>query len=550
VWLKWTIPLTVCVAGLLGAWAAPVIDTPTPAGHISLVSRHMATLSGADRPFVRYLSWYPTDATLLETRQRVLRWWIHQMSFSPGVSLPVEVAGSNGRLWAVDLRDYRWNAQGWRAMALREPFLREPLIPTEETEELRRAVGSKQDPKTFHAEIVVRADWFFRETVETDRSTAYYDLLYGRFRFGDGGVEKVKKTVKQKVTKEWPGGPDAKGIVHAKGTKYTVEEDVEVEEDVKSPAGFRDFPKDEKDWEKAFGIDWTKTFSKETQIDLDYGAVTEGGKDLRSAGSIVALQNRLLVSLQGPFGGTMISYDVEETTGDRDYAEQFPDLPFKVRDKTIVADASEMLAYLPNGGQAALLVNAQRKRVEFAGQKVAVDHADKRNEGGKDILNMNIGVRTPGSCVICHGPASGYILPKNLLEEVLKKGIDLRIKDREVKNRTEQFYLRWEKRILPWREPYEALVEATTKDKDGNPFTVIQLVKEFQEFRNDYDAPVNATRAAAELGVPVDLLKQVAARSTKLRPGQLVRDMEIPRRTFEVDVFRELVLHYDAGKKK
>ena len=47
---------------------------------------------------------------------------------------------------------------------------------------LRKAIEVDQDPKTLHAEAIVRADWFFRETMESVRSPSYYDLLFANQR--------------------------------------------------------------------------------------------------------------------------------------------------------------------------------------------------------------------------------------------------------------------------------------------------------------------------------------------------------------------------------
>ena len=112
----------------------------------------------------------------------------------------------------------------------------------------------------------------------------------------------------------------------------------------------RNFPRDETDWNRAFGVDLVKTFAKDTEVDLDFGAVVAGGRDHPGVGSIVALNNRLVVTVQGPYGAAMKTFDVTETSGRKDYSETliFAGGKFKKgKGAVAVNDGGELLAYLP-----------------------------------------------------------------------------------------------------------------------------------------------------------------------------------------------------------
>lgn len=524
-----------------------------------------------DWPYIRFFSWNGVPEKYYDDDRRVFSWWMNQLSFKQGYAVPYDVPGTKGRLQYVDIRSYGWNFASFQSVAEREPFCREEQgigtggtqflqelkgaqpeavllaksVPTV-AEFLRQAVGVPVSDAVvgkdkFPLEALVWAPWFFRETIESDRSPSYYDLLFSKDRFlvtGKGGTEVVKKT--RKIEKIWPGGVDAVGKFYPVGTKYHVDE--EYEETVVSKGAFKfvDFPKNEKDWEKAFGIDVAKQFAKDQKIDIDYGAVVEGGQDIPNRGSVVSLHNRLLVTIPTPSGGVaMKTFDVAETTGERDFVEQAPKLPFG----EITFDAGELLAYLPNGGLAALLTNAKGDRLETADNRFAKDGSDTK---------MDARVRNPGSCVICHAPAGGYILPRNLIEEMLKTGIDLKVKDKEKRDRIEAFYLGWEGKIKAYTTPYEELIVKTTRNKldpASKGWTGAQLSAKFLQFRNWYDDPVTVEQAAVEMGLEVGAFKVLCLKSPKARLNQLVRGMPIPRRTWDVDTFREAGLFLSAQQK-
>lgn len=408
---------------------------------------------------------------------------------------------------------------------------------------------------------MVNAAWLLRETVESDRSQSYYDLLFSFKRYGenqpkkpegrpppagqDGTVLVIRGqrllTVRrsevgesEEIVERVPGTNELKTVGRGPGG-------AERERADPLPAGSREnFPANIKDWEEAFGIDLSKDFARKEKLDFDYGAVAEGGLNNPKLGSMVALNDRLIVTQPAASGKiTMRSFDVEENTGAKDFVERTPDLPFEIKDNKVVSDAGELLAYLPNGGQAAMLINAKGDRVEIAGTKVANDTADRR---------MNPGVRNPGSCVICHAPEGGYIVPRNLVETMTADGVDTKIKDRDKLNRFRGFYFNWKKRIAPFREDYVELIVQATKRGKGEGWTTARFVKEFQEERNRYDDPVTAAQAAIELGYNDEQVKAAAARSPSARQSILNRGGTVPRKTWEKTVYRDLQNRMSIGE--
>lgn len=557
--------LMVAVALTLGQQqpqAAPGVvraDIANPDYHCKLAVQHLSTVvPKADWPYTRFVSLYHLQRPAVDFRKRpleifarassdgeaqrlrrVLSWWVQQLSFETFATLPREVPGSDGRLLRLDIRDYRWTAAGWAAVAERDPYFGEPWVEHEHAEFLRNAVGygvpdKLVKQKRFPIIAVVRADFLFRDTIETDRSTSYYDLLFSQQRFAGGAKRKVERIY------DHPGGPfrypdGSFGPVAAPG-KYRVEADEP------GDVAFVDFPKDETDWQKAFGIDQSAKFLREQKLNLRAGAIVPGSRDDPIKGSIVALNNRVVELHPTPTGRDALkTFDAKETAGQRDFLEKSPEVA--VGD--ITTDAGELLAPLPNGGQAGLLIDGKGKRLEIAATTFAHNKVDSRF----------IDVRTFHGCMACHGPDSGFIMPRSLTEEMLKEGIDVRIKDRAKLLAFKAFFSSLDARAKAWRGPYEALIQQTTKDARGQPWKPAELTRAFLQERDRYDDPVTPQRAADELGVPVGVLKLVAVKSPLVRLNKLVQGQAIPRRVWEAEIYREaaLILTYERypqrGKK-
>jgi hypothetical protein len=478
---------------------------PSPNSHIQLAARHLTTLvtvhdelvnKGAKPDYkyksIRYLSFYSIPQEQLQRFRKVMWFWLNNLSFSPDVAIPEEVPESDGRLFYFYLEDYGWNIASWQRVARREPYFREPFIENKHTEYVRRVLDLKQDSQTLHAESIVRADWLFRETVESDRSQSYYDLLFSSQRFPGRDPYFVGDKEYPPGWYRKPGSPD-----------------------------FVDFPKNEKEWQTAFGVDVIDKFVKTLKFEAKNGAVVAGHLDDPEKGSFVAQNNRLLERVRSVFGAYWKTYDVNETSGEHDFSENFKSRP-KV--------AGELITNLPNGGQAYLLINGEQNRIDVADNRNANDRMDTRD----------LRVRTPGSCVICH--ESGIIKPRNKFEEDRLAGIQLRFKDKADERNVMAFFMNWGYKISDDQNTYSKLVSRTSGFKPP------ENAAAFKQFRDYYDYPIDAETAAREMGVPVEVMKLASRKSPKTRPLELLRGQKIPRRTWEVDIYRELQLLHNAGK--
>jgi len=450
------------------------------------------------KPYVRFLSWQNyAGSPDLEQRTRIMRFWINSLHLESDPEFPRELAGSNGLLSYIDLRDYGWTPAAWLAVAQREPYFRQPAVSSGAAQFIRVVIGANQDPNTFHAVGIVRADWFFRETVELDRSPAYYDLLFAKQRHPDG-TETEERIIDHKG-----GWLEASGQVVEPG-RYSI----------KVPKGskFVDFPKTEGDVEKALGVDGIRAFIKTSGINLQHGAVVEGGE---KGNSVVARQNRLLERTNGPIGYYWKTFDVKETSGKRDFAETLH--------KDFAFDAGEILFRLPGGGQGGLLVDSGGNVLNVADNRFAIDGSDS-----KDVR-----VRNPGSCMVCH--ESGIIKPANLIEEMLKSGVDIKFKDKKESRDARSFFLGWESKLINDQQEYAGFIKRTSG------YSPAENSRHFKAFRDSYDGSVSLDGAARECGVPVPVLLAAARKSLKARVLNLCQGISCPRRTFESDVYPELV---------
>lgn len=484
----------------------------SPDAHARMVAEFLSdankSVAQADKPYLRFLSYYHLAGNPdVENRLRTMRFWINSLHFESDAEFPREVPNSDGLLYWVDLRDYGWTSAAWAAVAQREPYFREPAINTGPAEFIRRVIGTTQNEKTLHVEGIVRGDWFFRETVELDRSPAYYDLLFAKQRHPDEEYTETKVI-------DWKGGYSEYSKQVVAPGRYTIEAKG-------TRAGkFVDFPKNEGDVEKVLGVDTVRNFIKESRINLQHGAVVEGGE---KGTSIVARQNRLLERTLGPIGWYYKTFDVKETAGRRDFAETL--------NKDFEFDAGEILFRLPAGGQGGLLVNSKGTVLNVADNRFATDNSD---------IRLDARVRNYGSCAVCH--ESGIIKPKNLIEEMMRAGVDIKFKDKRDARDARAFFTQWESKLVNDQVEYMAFIKRTSG------FTPAENAKNFKQFRDAYDAPVDAQKAAAECGVSLRVFLQAAARSTKARVLNLVQGITMPRRTWESDGYPEATKLLSARK--
>jgi hypothetical protein len=490
-------------------WA---VSPPSADDHAQLLYRYMQIV-GDDASYLRGLSFYNyAENKQLEKRVKSQRFWINQLHLESGLSFAKVVPGSNNLLYVIDIREFGWSRESWQAIARREPYFREPAIDSATAILLRKCIGVEQDPKSLHAEAIVRADWFFRDTFEADRSPSYYDALFAKFRFTKGKITTETKEVTPATTR----------IVRNEYGQFVQETVPAVTETVaKRTGGFVDFPKDETDFEKVFAVDKFLEHLKEFKIDTRHGAVVEG---MEKGVSIVARQNRLVQRIQTNTGSYYKTFDVKETSGKRDFAETL--------NKDFEFDAGEILADLPAGGFGALLVDNKGKIVQVADNRFATDTSD---------ITYDARVRTPGSCFICH--EQKFIKPKNLVEEMTKAGVDIFFKRKEDAVSTRAFFLDWEDKLEQEQARFSKIISRTSGFKAG------ENAASLKAWRDEYDAPVTLKIAAVEMGLSEADFKMIARLSTKARINMLLRGISMPRKTWEVDGYKEMILQQNASKK-
>lgn len=532
-------------------------------GHVVKALDYMLKrVPAGDRYYTRFFSLYDqSDPSYLRSLWKLGNFWNHQMSFDEYWHLVRPVPGSGNSLFAFDLRDFCWNSPAWAAVAAREPRFRQPWVHFKAAEQLRREAGYygvKPGPDgTTPVLAVVSWAWFLRETLETQRSPSYYDLLFAGRRFVVREGETYTFRMRYGRREVWPGGVDpddgkdyGAGVYTTWTTEYRVCQDWRAYD-------FEDFPKNEEELQEELGVDKVRAFASKRRVDIDGGAIVAGGKDDPQRGSIVALQNRLVVVLDGPLGPYMETNDVLKTSGVRDFSNSLIFAGRKFRRGSgarAVKDAGEILFYLRNGGQAGMLVNGRGERVEVAAQLVAQETTEK---------TMNIGVRTPGSCVTCHAGGGGYVPPDDMYKRWKDAGIKFKFHDREQANRVEGFFRGLDERMLSARKRYETLAADTTGPLPDDPpgtkaMTGADIAQAVRVLRLQYDAPVTADVAAAEVGLPAPVLKWLLARVGPEAPRRgvvnryntqaqaLLQDMAIPRSAWDEDVFRQVGLAADA----
>ena len=519
------------------AKSGPALPDPAinPNAHCRLAIAHLLSRPKSEWHNIGFFSWYAVPASKWSDFERIESWWIHQMTFSPYYKLPNVVPGSNGKLWWIHLDSYGWDSDSWASVAELDPYFTQPNIEPGLAEYLRQAAGyhpKEKDIKSGKIPVVaiVRADWFFRDTIETERSQSYYNLLYTKQRFG--GTRYEWRTEKQTFT--YKGGdyryPDDSGrVVQAHkltpGTRYEVELRFKKRVIAK---GNRDFPANEDEFNAAFGIDKVQDFIKVEDINLRKGAVVSGSLDDPKKGSLVALHNRAIIIYDGFLGPAMKTIDTDVTAGETDYLEKSD----QVIVENVVRKASEFLYALPNGGQAVFLANADGKRTEaappiFAHMKIDPTYVDVKNGA---------------MCAECHAPDDGLIPPNDLVTDRYAKGIRKDFHgDYGKQQEYEAFYLGWKKQVPYYQSRYRTLIGQTTDRVGLKPWTGKDISLNIIRNRVWYDNPLDLKQAAKELGIPPDAARITFLNSPKIRLRDLVNGDTVPRQTWELELFHEAV---------
>lgn len=515
--------------------AAPV-GSLSPAGQLRAAALDMATrVAEKDQPYTRYVSLYAAPADKLPVWSILLRYLLNTVSLGPDILRPEVVPDTGGRLFRLNLLKYRWNSDAFSAVARRDPYFREPMAPHRETEYLRRLIGVQQDPKTFSAEVIVDGLFLMRDLLQTDgRSDTYYDLLYAEQRFGKGVAVAVVPAAaipadpgpepKPPTPRPWEGDRPwpVDGKSYPKGS-FTYVPEVAQQQFEQAHAAWKvatelrakalavlpraqppgvlkkNFPATLKEWEEFWGVEGAERFAKDRGFLIQNGEVVAGSRNVRGGkgGSYVAFNDRVIVVTPVPTGYHLETYDATETKKDKDYLEN----PLNVVDGKINADAGELLVHLPNGLQAALLVNGKGERVEVADSRIARNSAD-----AKDVT-----VRTQIGCIQCHAVEHGFISPTNRkLRDSIEAGLKFKTLKEEDRDRVTAFFLDWEEKESAIRAKMQSALRKLTAlkplDAKDKGWTASELVAVMMDFRDWYDEPVTLEEAALHLGEPKPLV--------------------------------------------
>jgi hypothetical protein len=533
-------------------------------------------------PFIRFATFYNAPVDLLAEWRSDFVFSLNHLHRKQSLVLPVDVPGTEGRLVWWDIRDAGWSIAAVQAAFEREPFCLAPHLLGETAARMNLLLGLKNFSQTrLHCLGMVRADWLIRETGETLRSTTYYDLFFAPERFPElpgakGGdpftvaqalvpglkrpkvkrlvqVEAIEKETKWEPYKHTGGKLPGFGDKEYPPGMYELPREVEKkvvktevrEVDDTSPStvivpnvprvlkglgsanakgqAVVDFPQNEGEWEKAFGVDKVKELQKAQALDLENGAVVDG---FEAGGSIVARQNRLLLRLPAVTGKKSSYYwktfDADKTLAEQNY---FQTLVFDFKFK-----AGEVIASTPCGAQAYGLFNNKGERAEFVPEELAIDRTDKYDHR----------VRNPGSCIVCH--TSGINAPDDLVNKFFKQGGIFSALSKEKQDKVKTYFVKWETKLRADQESYAEFVKDTTKR------TPAQNASSYASMREYYDDPVTLVKAAVELGTTTRVVRILARKSAEARvvSQALLRPFPVPRTTWDGEVFPVMILLMDA----
>lgn len=582
----------------------------SPVGQLALAIGDLAqNVSPIDAPFMRYLSFAtvpddPIIAKLLEfpedraTFHRTFRFWFNHVSAAKSILKGVPVDGPTGTflrtngsptLLRYDTRDApNWTRAAWVLVADRDYLFREKplgLLPNRETTFGRIITGIQVNEKTLSAGFILSAYQLFRDGLDTGRSSTYYDLLYGHRRHPDADrglptfqaiprgpdATEPKPPIPQPWVddKPWPldgkrypsgsftwvkqsehdayekahaawvlsqsAGP-AKPAVDAIPTKFVSINDAN--------RGDKNFPATGKDFE----IEWdafvdNKDIGKKFLVDPRIGGIAPGADSDAKIGSIVAGQDRAIAILQTRFGWAARTHDVFKNIGDKDHIERFREIALG----DAKADAHELLATIPNGTQAALLSDADDKRLEVAVTAIARILT-------RDIDPRFVDVRTMMGCTACHMPQNGFIPFTDAFRANAEAGIKFNVDNSKPGEAAavRDFYLSWSKKVKTWKDPMKDYIESTTETATDKAWTGIQTWKYLHTARDWYDRPVTIEVVAFEFGMTVeDLRARLLTKSEKTGPiqarlNQLAIGRVVPRQTYQDEIAGKIALWLDA----
>lgn len=570
-------------AGAAKADAPAAVPVESPVGQLRLAVEDLSLrVNPAESVFTRYVSIFNVPKESRPNWRRSFRLVLNKTSMARVPVPEFEVPGSDGTLFRLNVATApNWTRVAWALVADRDYLFREvPFgpLPHRETQYGRLVTGAQQNPKTFAAGFLLNGPQLFRDLLESDRAASSYDLLYGLERHpdpdagdkfvavGDAGPEPVRPAARPWAGGVWPldgkvypagafewvpqAELDAWKKAHAawsekarpKTGRVLPARPVSVADAGKGKANF---PETGVEFERKWGAEVGKDELAKLLIDPRVGGIAAGRESDDKTGSFVALHDRAIRLVQTRFGWAGRTYDVFENTGDKDHLSRFREIALG----DAKADGGELLASLPNGGQASLLVNGEDKRVEIAATTLAQIFSDKIDTRYRDVRNG-----AAGSCFGCHGVSNGFIPFVERFKEMVEKGVKANVYDPVEAQKVTDFYFGLERQIKGWQNPYASFLEVTTRDGKGKSWTGAEAWVQVRGFRDAYDAPVTLEVAAVEVGLPVEVLRQrimgprEGQGAVEARLNQLATGQKVPRRTWERDTFSQLCVFLDASK--
>lgn len=245
-------------------------------------------------------------------------------------------------------------------------------------------------------------------------------------------------------------------------------------------------PNQQHQYFELFGIDVTKTIKVEART----------GANLLISG--VTRKPRRILRLQGPLGGSYMTFDSALNIAERDPLRTPIDAEGGFH---IDYDAGEFISVAPNGLMKFALFDSDLKRQDTVPDAIAKDDSDPTGDG---ILQPMI------SCVRCHRN-QGLFAFEDDLEALTKQGVELLGADEDLVNKAAAFYdqqhLQWETQVD--RERYRRACKTAT-GTDGTQMSE-RLARVYRGF---VYLPVTADTAAQELGVSHDRFNELVAPSS------------------------------------
>lgn len=275
-------------------------------------------------------------------------------------------------------------------------------------------------------------------------------------------------------------------------------------------------PGTQQEFERVLGVNFERNFDFNI---LQRAAITD---------SAVAFHNRVLERHPSLFGSYWQSYDFGSSDGDQNVVRnplgpQFGRNPFAA--VAFRHDANESIAELPNGLDVYYVANAQGKRLDEAATNLVVDST--QISGTAAIV--------PGlSCMTCHTQGM-----QTRIKDVARDGSPL--------NGLEQLKLL---ALFPTHESFSRMIDrdrdryVNSLNKAVSPFLPIdasgKAVEPIRPIVESYNLPLTLDKAALEIGIAPDTLKQVITTRGDLQQIgllPLIQGQTITRNTWQSTEF-------------